>query len=115
MLSKATGISIGNIHSMRRASAPTLVSDDINRVKNPFPELNAALAGGSGQLEFMMQLQEKVIAGIESVTGEAVASDKTPSIESKLDRMHARVEHQPAAPVMASPKNLFNQSLVGKK
>jgi glycosyltransferase involved in cell wall biosynthesis len=120
MLSRTTGIGIGNIHSMRRASAPTLVSDDVNRIKDPFPDLGMALSGTEGQMEFLIALQQKVMAGIESVTGETVGKLPNKSdIERRLDRIHAtppRVE-QPQAKKnsVVSPKSLFNESLINKR
>lgn len=128
MLSRTTGISIGNIHSMRRASAPTLVSDDVNRIKNPFPDLGKALAGPDGQLEFLVELQKKVMAGIEDVTGEKIAAlgnetAKKPAIEERLDRMHRPLStaEKPSKSIKSeskkviSPKSLFNEALINKR
>jgi len=69
MVSRQTGISIGNLHSMRRGTAPTLVSNDLNRIKNGYPDLNKALTEGDSKIEFILGLQEKVMQGIEEVTG----------------------------------------------
>jgi len=124
MLSRSTGISIGNIHSMRRASAPTLVSDDVNRIKNPFPDLGKALAGPEGQMDFMLDLQKKVMEGIQDVTGKklpALGTEQpkpTNSIEHRLDRMHqAPVEKLSKSEVnkVISPKSLFNDALINKR
>jgi glycosyltransferase involved in cell wall biosynthesis len=117
MLSRTTGIGIGNIHSMRRASAPTLVSDDVNRIKNPFPDLGIALQGSDGQLNFMMGLQQKVVEGIEDVTGEKIEGPSTESIEHKLDRMHHTLPNQSKnqSKAAVSPKSLFNESLLNKR
>ena len=124
MLSRTTGISIGNIHSMRRASAPTIVSDDVNRIKNPFPDLGKALSGPEGQMDFILDLQKKVMEGIQDVTGEKLPAldddkSKTASIEHRLDRMHQPlpVEKHPKNEVnkVISPKSLFNDALINKR
>lgn len=65
MISSKTGISIGNLHSMRRGTAPTLVSDDTNRIKNGYGSLADAL---NEPEKFLNVLQEKVLRGIEEVT-----------------------------------------------
>lgn len=120
MLSRTTGISIGNLHSMRRATAPTLVSDDVNRVKNSFPDLSKALAGTEGNMEFMVELQKKVMEGIEAVTGSKLGALAQESIEQRLDRVQppAQAAKQPKLAGQAgeiSPKSLFNQSLLNKR
>lgn len=66
MISARTGISIGNIHSMRRGTAPTLVSDDVNRIKNGYGSLAEAINNPDA---FLNGLQEKVLTGIAEVTG----------------------------------------------
>jgi len=68
IVSRSTGISIGNLHSVRRATAPCLVTEDQNRIKNPYPDLNKAL-NPETRHEFCSELQQKIIAGIEEVTG----------------------------------------------
>jgi glycosyltransferase involved in cell wall biosynthesis len=65
MVSSKTGISIGNLHSMRRGTAPTLVSDDTNRIKNGYGALADAINDPD---KFLNTLQEKVLRGIEEVT-----------------------------------------------
>jgi hypothetical protein len=69
MISSRTGISIGNIHSMRRGTAPTLVSDDVNRIKNGYGSLADAVNNPDA---FLNGLQEKVLHGISEVTGTAL-------------------------------------------
>ena len=66
MISSRTGISIGNIHSMRRGTAPTLVSDDVNRIKNGYGSIAEAMSNPEA---FLNGLQEKVLTGIAEVTG----------------------------------------------
>lgn len=109
MVSKQTGIGIGNLHSMRRATAPTLVSNDVNRVKNGFPDLSKALAGGQGQIEFILGLQEKVLDGIGDVTGQEVRALANESITDRLNRLES-----PTTEKEISPKSLFNKEYLQK-
>ena len=69
MVAAQTGISIGNLHSMRRASAPAIV-DKRNELPNGYVPLNRVLEGAEGRAEFLNDLQKKVLRGIEDVTGE---------------------------------------------
>lgn len=111
MVSKNTGISVGNVHSMRRATAPTLVSNDVNRVKNGFPDLSVALAGPQGQMDFMLALQDKVMDGIGEVTGQKLNALANENIANRLDRIGN--EPSQSIPVqqkeIPSPSKLFNQ------
>jgi hypothetical protein len=98
---------------MRRASAPTLLPDDVNRVKNPFPDLGKALAGGELGLEFLVELQQKVLSGIEEVTSndlQLLANEpvnKRIGITERLDRIHTK-ESTLEKQHTDSPKSLFN-------
>jgi hypothetical protein len=47
---------------MRRASAPTVLPDDVNRTKGSFGDPN-------NPLDFLNALQQNVAAGIEEITG----------------------------------------------
>ena len=47
---------------MRRASAPTVLTDDVNRTKGSFGDPN-------NPLDFLNNLQQAVSAGIEEITG----------------------------------------------
>lgn len=68
MISAQTGISIGNIHSMRRASAPALV-DERNVLPEGYLPLNHILESQQGKMDFISDLQRKVLEGIEETTG----------------------------------------------
>lgn len=68
MIAAQTGISIGNIHSMRRASAPTIV-DDRNTLPEGYLAMNKLLESPQGKMEFLNDLQKKVLEGIQDVTG----------------------------------------------
>jgi hypothetical protein len=62
LLAAKTGVNAGNIRSMRRASAPTVLTDDVNRTKGSFGDPN-------NPLDFLNALQQSVAAGIEEITG----------------------------------------------
>jgi hypothetical protein len=62
LLSAKTGVNPGNIRSMRRASAPTVLTDDVNRTKGDFGD-------PSNPLDFLTKLQEQVASGIGEITG----------------------------------------------
>lgn len=62
LLAAKTGVNAGNIRSMRRASAPTVLTDDVNRTKGSFGD-------PSNPLDFLTKLQENVAAGISEITG----------------------------------------------
>ena len=57
-----TGVNAGNIRSMRRASAPTVLENDVNRTKGTFGD-------PTNPLDFLSKLQENVSAGIAEITG----------------------------------------------
>ena len=57
-----------SLHSMRRASAPAIV-DKRNETPNGYVPLNKLLESPQGKMEFLNDLQQKVLKGIEEVTG----------------------------------------------
>lgn len=69
MIAAQTGISIGNLHSMRRASAPSIV-DERNQLPEGYLPLNKLLESPQGKMDFLNDLQRKVLTGIQEVTGE---------------------------------------------
>jgi len=69
MIAAQTGISIGNIHSMRRASAPAIV-DNRNTLPEGYLGINKVLEGPQGKMEFLNDLQRKVLEGIQEVSGQ---------------------------------------------
>lgn len=62
LLAARTGVNAGNIRSMRRASAPTVLTDDVNRCKGTFGNVD-------DPLHFLNHLQEHVAQGIEEICG----------------------------------------------
>ena len=69
MIAAQTGISIGNLHSMRRASAPAIV-DKRNELPEGYLPMNKILESPQGKMDFLNDLQRKVLTGIQEVTGE---------------------------------------------
>jgi glycosyltransferase involved in cell wall biosynthesis len=69
IIAAQTGISIGNLHSMRRASAPSIV-DERNKLPEGYLPLNKLLQGPDAKMDFLNDLQRKVLTGIQEVTGE---------------------------------------------
>jgi hypothetical protein len=62
LLAAKTGVNAGNIRSMRRASAPTVLPDDVNRTKGTFGDVN-------NPMDFLNALQEHVAKGIDEISG----------------------------------------------
>ena len=88
LLSAKTGVNPGNIRSMRRASAPTVLTDDVNRTKGDFGD-------PSNPLDFLSKLQDQVTSGIGEITG----------MEQRLLKsMHVEAPKQ-------FTESLFNQDL----
>lgn len=109
IVSKQTGISIGNLHSMRRGTAPTIVSNDVNRIKNGFPDLSKAIEN-STKMEFILGLQEKVMDGIGEVTGthsNLLTNTKNESVDKIENFLGQKNE--------VSPSSLFNDDILTEK
>ena len=68
ILGSQLGCSIGNIHSVRRSTAPALV-DKRNQFNNGFPSLGEALTSTEGRMKFVSELDKNVIQGYEDVMG----------------------------------------------
>lgn len=78
ILARHTGISPGNIHSLRNATAPTISEDGRNRIKNDFPAMLEMLSGPEGIERFMSGLQSRISDGLQTITEE-----KKPLINNK--------------------------------
>lgn len=88
LLAARTGVNAGNIRSMRRASAPTVLEDDVNRTKGTFGDPN-------NPMDFLNSLQQAVASGIQEITG--------------MDKQLLRgVEEKEQKQI---PQSLFNQDL----
>jgi glycosyltransferase involved in cell wall biosynthesis len=109
LLSQQTGISVGNLHSIRRATAPTLVSNDLNRIKNSFPELSKLMSSDKDKEEFILGLQKKVVEGIGEVTGIDMKKLANENVSDRISLPNKTEESQ-----TLSPKSLFNSQYVSK-
>ena len=67
LMASQTGISGANLQAMRRASAPSIV-DDRNTFKEGYLPMNKLL-DPQGRMEFINDLQGKVMKGYEELTG----------------------------------------------
>ncbi len=67
LMAQRTGISIGNIQAMRRASGPSMV-DNKNELKEGYLPMDTLLTQ-QGREEFVHDLQRKVLGGYEKITG----------------------------------------------
>ena len=67
LMSAQTGISGANLQAMRRASAPAMV-DSRNNFKEGYLSMNKLLEP-QGRMEFINDLQGKVMRGYEKITG----------------------------------------------
>ncbi len=67
LMASRTGISIGNIQAMRRASGPAMV-DDKNELKEGYLPMEKLL-DPVGKEEFVNDLQNKVLRGYEKISG----------------------------------------------
>jgi hypothetical protein len=67
LMAAQTGISGANLQAMRRASAPAMV-DPRNNLKEGYLSMNKLLET-QGRMEFINDLQSKVMRGYEKITG----------------------------------------------
>jgi hypothetical protein len=67
LMASQTGISGANLQAMRRASAPSIV-DERNQFKEGYLPMNKLL-DPHGRMEFINDLQSKVMRGYEKITG----------------------------------------------
>lgn len=104
MVSRRTGISAGDLHSIRRASAPTLVSDDVNRIKNPFPSLDAALSNDG--VGYMLGIQEKVLEGVAAIAGD----DFLLQLRQEQAAAAQQLQHNPSQNLQPSPKTILQHA-----
>jgi len=102
IMQSRTGIDLGTIHSMRRATAPTLLDDDINRCKNGFPSLGDAM-DPARNMDFLVELQKKITDGYEEIT-EKNMDDGLPHQRSR----RYELDHQQRALLERQKQELTN-------
>ena len=64
MVGGRTGVGAGDVSSIRRATAPTILDDDVNRVKS-FPTNQSAV---TNPMEYLDELDRVINEGIESLS-----------------------------------------------
>jgi len=80
LMASRTGISVGNIQAMRRASGPAMV-DPKNELKEGYLPMDTLLTQ-AGKDEFVRDLQNKVLRGYEKLSGKNLGAIK-PAEEKK--------------------------------
>ena len=80
LMASRTGISVGNIQAMRRASGPAIV-DPKNELKEGYLPMDKLLSP-QGKDEFVNDLQNKVLRGYEKLSGQDLGAIK-PAEEKK--------------------------------
>lgn len=71
MIGTRTGIGAGDVASIRKACAPTILDNDVNRIKSQFPTSQGALINPG---EYLDELQKKIDEGIESLSNKYLKS-----------------------------------------
>lgn len=91
-LQNMTGLNLGDIHSMRRASAPSLV-DPRNQLENTYLPTDMMMGTMENRIEFLQDLQKKVMQGYEDVMGIDLGAgnylppdERKKMVESKIER-----------------------------
>jgi len=91
LLGSQLGCSIGNIHSVRRSTAPSLV-DPRSQFNEGFPSLGEALSSPEGRMKFISELEQNVIKGYEDVMGVDLGTGNYLPPEERKKMMEAKVE-----------------------
>lgn len=91
-LQNMTGLNLGDIHSMRRASAPSLV-DPRNQLENSYLPTDMMMGTMENRIEFLQDLQKKVMQGYEDVMGVDLGAgnylppdERKKMVEAKIER-----------------------------
>jgi hypothetical protein len=91
-LQNMTGLNLGDIHSMRRASAPSLV-DPRNQLENTYLPTDMMMGNMEDRIKFLQDLQNKVMQGYEDVMGLDLGAgnylppdERKKMVESKIER-----------------------------
>jgi len=90
-LQNMTGLNLGDIHSMRRASAPTLV-DPRNQLETPYLPTDMMMGPPESRIEFLKDLQNKVMQGYEDVMGVDLGAGNYLPPEERKKMVEAKVE-----------------------
>jgi hypothetical protein len=90
-LQNMTGLNLGDIHSMRRASAPSLV-DPRNQLENPYLPTDMMMGPMEDRVKFLQDLQNKVMQGYEDVMGVDLGAGNYLQPEDRKKMVEAKVE-----------------------
>ena len=91
VLGSQLGCSIGNIHSVRRSTAPALI-DQRNQFNEGFPSLGEALSSPEGRMKFVSQLEQNVVKGYEDVMGVDLGAGNFLKPEERRQMIEQRME-----------------------
>lgn len=91
VLGSQLGCSIGNIHSVRRSTAPALI-DQRNQFNDGFPSLGEALSSPEGRMKFVSQLEQNVVKGYEDVMGVDLGAGNFLKSEERRQMIEQRME-----------------------
>jgi hypothetical protein len=92
VLGSQLNCSIGNIHSVRRSTAPSLV-DPRSQFNEGFPSLGEALSSPEGRMKFISELEQNVIRGYEDVMGVDLGAGNYLPPEERKKMMEAKIEN----------------------
>jgi hypothetical protein len=84
-------LNLGDIHSMRRASAPSLV-DPRNQLENPYLPTDMMMGPMEDRVKFLQDLQNKVMQGYEDVMGVDLGAGNYLQPEDRKKMVEAKVE-----------------------
>jgi hypothetical protein len=91
VLGSQIGCSIGNIHSVRRSTAPALI-DQRNQFNEGFPSLGEALSSPEGRMKFVSELEQNVVKGYEDVMGVDLGAGNFFKPEERRKMIEQRME-----------------------
>ena len=91
VLGSQLGCSIGNIHSVRRSTAPALI-DQRNQFNDGFPSLGEAMSSPEGRMKFVSQLEQNVVKGYEDVMGVDLGAGNFLKPEERRQMIEQRME-----------------------
>lgn len=92
LLGSQLGCSIGNIHSVRRSTAPALV-DPRSQFNEGFPSLGEALSSPEGRMKFISELEQNVVRGYEDVMGVDLGAGNYLPPEERKKKIEAKIEN----------------------
>lgn len=90
-LQSLTSMNLGDIHSMRRASAPPLV-DPRNQLENPYLPTDMMMQSPESRMQFLQDLQKRVMQGYEDVMGVDLGAGNYLPPEERKKMVEQKVE-----------------------